>query len=329
MLLSDCASATHMGRRGHQRLEIALPVTITGLDTNGNPFKQTATTVDIGPKGMRIRGIYCLRGRGDLVRVEYKNTRADFRVAWIGETEGLVGLEGMMEDAQFLFARHLPPETSYAPDPRLDTFVPPDENSLVSMEPAPVPVASIPLEAPSPERGLPERQQKERRRHPRFPCAGTARIFESGIEQPTTHRINEISLGGCYIEMMSPLPVGWFIVLELELNGRTIRIDGMVRSSQLAYGMGVQFTAIAPAEQEKLAEVIAEVSGQVAPRPLKPSVPAPAPVAVPAAAAAPPPMEEVPAKDISAAVQRWFGIHDSLSRADFLKLVEELKSLVR
>ena len=315
-----------MGRRGYQRIEVALPVTITGLDTNGNPFKQTATTVDIGPKGMRIRGIYCLRGRGDLVRVEYKNTRADFRVAWIGETEGLVGLEGMMEDAQFLFARHLPPDSKHVPDPRLDAFAPPDENRPISIEPSPIPVGPIPLQERSPERRMPERRQKERRRHPRFPCAGTARIFESGIEQPTIHRVNEISMGGCYIEIMSPLPVGWCIVLELELNGRTIRVDGIVKSSQLAYGMGVQFTTLQPAEQEKLAEVIAEVSGTVAPRPIKP---APAPASVPAEAAAPPPIEDVSAKEISHAVQRWFGVHDSLSRADFLKLVEELKSLVR
>ena len=33
MLVGNCASATYMGRRGYQRIEIALPVTITGLDT--------------------------------------------------------------------------------------------------------------------------------------------------------------------------------------------------------------------------------------------------------------------------------------------------------
>jgi hypothetical protein len=307
--------AKPMGRRGYKRLQIALPVTISGLDTNGNPFKQTATTVEIGPKGMRLRGVHCLRGRGDPVRVDYKNVRADFRVAWMGDIEGLVGLEGL-EDAQFLFAKHLPPDTKMVPDPRADTYVVPGEDAPISMAPAAKP---IPMETRPPERRLQERRQQERRRHPRYHCAGSVKIFEQGIPQPTTRRMNEISTGGCYIEMMSPLPASSPVGLEIKLNGRTIRVDGQVKSSQLAYGMGVAFTAMAPPEKEKLTDVIAEVSGEKTPSFTEPEP----------AAAAPPKVEQVPAKLVGEAVQRWFGTHDALSRADFLKLVEELRLLAK
>jgi hypothetical protein len=80
--------------------------------------------------------------------------------------------------------------------------------------------------------------------------------------------------------------------------------------------MGAQFTAMEPAEQEKLAQVIAEVSGKV-----------PLWYVEPEATSAAPPVEPLPAKEVGEAVERWFGIRETLSRADFFKLVEELKSV--
>jgi hypothetical protein len=137
--------------------------------------------------------------------------------------------------------------------------------------------------------------------------------------------MNEISMVGCYVETMSPLPAASPVSLEMEVNGRTIRVDGEVKSSQLADGMGLQFTSIAPPDKEKLAEVIAEVSGQTPPRFMNGAAASAA--ASPAAGA--PPVHQVSATQVGEAVQRWFGTHDTLSRADFLKLVEEVKSLER
>src|SRR5437879_2855146 len=108
-----------MGRRAYKRLRIALPVIIFGTDTNGHPFKQTATTVEIGARGTCLRDVYCLR-QGDRVQVEYRKTRAEFRVAWINETQGLVGLKGLGNTV--LFAKYLPPDVRL-PNLRADTFV--------------------------------------------------------------------------------------------------------------------------------------------------------------------------------------------------------------
>lgn len=96
-----------MGKRAYKRVRMALPVTVSGRDTNGNPFKQTATTVEIGVHGLRLRGVYCLRGRGDTVTVEFKRRQAKYRVAWMNELEGEAGLEGL-GDARLLFASTCP-----------------------------------------------------------------------------------------------------------------------------------------------------------------------------------------------------------------------------
>ncbi len=242
-----------MGRRQQKRLGIALPVTVSGLDTYGNPFTQSATTVDISPCGVRLRGVRCLRQRSDFVELHYKHRRAHYRVAWIGEPGGcdadVVGLEGL-EDARFLFAEHLTATTSPMIKPEADAYcVDPPASPIVAD------IAAV-------ERRQQEPRQEERRRHPRFNCVGTAHIWENGLEDDISARINEISLGGCYIEMMAPMRVGTGIRLELAISGSTIHLEGLVRTSQANCGMGIEFTHIAATEGDKLHRLIAELSGE-------------------------------------------------------------------
>jgi len=287
-----------MGRRNYKRLRIELPVTVSGLDTSGNPFTQSATTVEISARGLRLRGISCLRGRGDPVQVNYKHDSARYRVAWIGEdgtsSQGLIGLEGL-DDASHLFAGHLPPDFAFEFGPRADTYVVPSDIAP-STSPAVVELCK------------PDRRQEERRRHPRFHCSGTARIWEQGYELSISACVNEISLGGCYIEIMSPIRLATSVRLELSVNRRSISLEGIVRYSQPNFGMGVEFTKILPAEAEKLHGVIAEVSGAVASETQESPAPPPA---------------RLLGNELEDAVMRWFGSHDALMRQEFLELQEE------
>jgi c-di-GMP-binding flagellar brake protein YcgR len=288
-----------MGRRQYKRLHIALPVTVSGVDTRGNPFTQSATTVDISARGLRLRGLSCLRARGDPVQIKYKNNVARYRIAWIGEqsssAHGQVGLEGIEEASFHLFADALSPDLAFA-DPRADTYIVPPE-----IAPAPSPAVV--------EVRKPDRRQQERRRHPRFTCSGTARIWENGNEHDIGARINEISFGGCYVEMMSPMRIGQGIRMELAVNKRAINLEGIVRTSQPNFGMGVEFTKMQPSEAEKLHRLIAELSGEL-----------------PAEAQAPPAanLDTIPGRELGEALLRWFGSHDALTRQDFLSLIERL-----
>lgn len=243
-----------MGRRQYKRLHLALPVIISGLDSNGNRYTQSATTAEIGVNGMRLRGVRCLRAPGELVQVEYRGRRARYRVTWIGgkgtSWEGLAGLEGL-EGARFLFSDHLPPTTYSLAGAEPDTY---------AAEIAPPPAASPDHAAI--ERRDQDRREAERRRQPRYNCAGIAKLWENGSEHSIAGRVNEISRGGCYVEMMSPLRTGTAILLELSVSGRTARLEGIVRTSQPTFGMGVEFTRMAPADADKLCQIVSNLAGE-------------------------------------------------------------------
>lgn len=291
-----------MGRRQYKRLHVALPVTISGLDSHGNHYAQSATAVEIGVNGMRLSGVRCFRAPGELVQVEYQGRHARYRVAWIGAQgtpdDGLVGLQGL-EGARFLFSDHLQATAC----------------SLAGAEPDTYTAATAPPPAFGPDPAAIEYRDhtwrdEERRLHRRHNCAGTAKLWENGSEHSIAGRVNEISRGGCYVEMMAPMRTGTAVRMELSLCGRMLRLEGIVRASQPTIGMGVEFTRMAPADAERLCHIVAELACEV-------------PGSSPEPEAEPPELPTASPEQVGAAVLRWFGLHDTLSREEFLKLMEQ------
>jgi len=100
-------------------------------------------------------------------------------------------------------------------------------------------------------------------------------------------KITDISLGGCYVEMLSPLPVGTLIKVAFSTGEKTLRISAKVCSSQTGLGMGVAFTGMGPEDFEKLRR-IAPPTAEAAPvAKAAPSQPVPQRAAVPPRAAEP------------------------------------------
>ena len=292
-----------MGRRHYQRIQREVSVTVSGLDSSGNSFTQTATTVEISARGLRLRGISCLRGqRGEPLLVKYKNKRCRYRIAWAGEPgtewQDIIGLEAI-DDASLMFGDHLPDTAAHVFDSRMDAYVVPPE----IVPTAPMPVAEHPKSDPS---------HDERRSHPRYACSASASICEEGHEISLTGRVNEISAGGCYVEMMSPLRLGTKVRLELTINSHTVHLEAVVRTSQPNFGMGLEFTHLVPVEAEKLQLIIGELSGSVPAQPY-------AAVDVPSAGV----VEPVVSGGLENALARWFGLHDTLTRNEFIKLKQE------
>ncbi|HEV2023027.1 MAG TPA: PilZ domain-containing protein [Terriglobales bacterium] len=54
-------------------------------------------------------------------------------------------------------------------------------------------------------------------------------------------RLTDISLGGCYLEIMSPLPVLTYVNLSLTLEEQHVQAKGQVVVSHPHFGMGIQF----------------------------------------------------------------------------------------
>jgi hypothetical protein len=62
--------------------------------------------------------------------------------------------------------------------------------------------------------------------------------------------VTDISLGGCYAEMLAPLPVDTDLEIVLTPEDTSLRVRGTVRSSHAGLGMGIAFTSMSPASFE-------------------------------------------------------------------------------
>jgi hypothetical protein len=206
-------------------------------------------------------------------------------------------MEGV-EGAGLLFGDHLPaPEGT---DAEVDPYSPP-----LSVEGAVSPAHGV-------ERRESERREGERRRYKRYNCNGTAGVRQSNSEFGADGRVLDISMSGCYVEMMSPMRVGTPVHLNINVSGHVLNLSAIVRVSQANMGMGLEFVDLPPSGREKLDQVLAELGGE------------PRPAGIPA-----PPAQAGPADsdNFGGAVLQWFATHDQLTREDFQKLLRENKKV--
>lgn len=229
------------------RVHLQLEVRVWGMDAAGKPFSQIARTVEISALGARLRGVEGVQ-QGDIVGVQYRDQKARFRVAWVGapgsETADQIGVE-CVEPAKCIWTAVLEEQAAAAAggEPTFTPALPP----------------GIP---PSPEAAKPgEWPAHDRRRYPRFHCAGSLKLKQIGTDFETTQKLSDISLGGCYGESMAPLARDLMVDMVLEVCGERIPARGMVRTSHPSMGNGVGFTRVAPQDWKKLARVIMQLGG--------------------------------------------------------------------
>ena len=80
---------------------------------------------------------------------------------------------------------------------------------------------------------------------------------KSGL--PFEVKSSDISSSGCYLEMMTPLPIGTVVELSFRIGDAQISTEATVRTSDLGVGMGLEFTSIDGDSQRRLQNCIDEV----------------------------------------------------------------------
>ena len=95
----------------------------------------------------------------------------------------------------------------------------------------------------------------ERRRFPRAACRIEATVLDELSAMNLPVKVTDISLGGCYVEMLTPLPVNSFVELALDTSQGAIHARGKVVAAQTGMEMGIVFTLVSPEDFEKLREV--------------------------------------------------------------------------
>jgi hypothetical protein len=83
---------------------------------------------------------------------------------------------------------------------------------------------------------------EDRRLHKRHPFSATAEVVDTGSGARLSTRAADLNKGGCYLDMMNPLPVGSNVRLRITIDGAELRCTAVVRDSQQGMGMGVAFT---------------------------------------------------------------------------------------
>ncbi len=84
--LSDLR-AQRLGKRRDPRVDVALPVLLTGVDTNGRPLSQRVLTVNISRRGALLEGIHGELKFGDKISLGRSGKKEEFRVAWVRDAD--------------------------------------------------------------------------------------------------------------------------------------------------------------------------------------------------------------------------------------------------
>src|SRR6202158_2692540 len=93
----------------------------------------------------------------------------------------------------------------------------------------------------------------ERRRAPRYPIIADAEVTEIASETKLSARTSDLSLGGCFLDMLNPSPEGTEIAVRISHADTTFTARERVVFLFPNMGMGVMFTSV-PASQQVLLE---------------------------------------------------------------------------
>jgi hypothetical protein len=70
-------------RRMEARVRLSLPVTVSGIDVEGERFVTRVLATSLSRSGALLTGFGVGLRSGDMLAVEYEGHRADFRVVWV------------------------------------------------------------------------------------------------------------------------------------------------------------------------------------------------------------------------------------------------------
>jgi c-di-GMP-binding flagellar brake protein YcgR len=100
----------------------------------------------------------------------------------------------------------------------------------------------------------------ERRRAPRYPIIADAEVTEIASETKLSARTSDLSLGGCFLDMLNPSPEGTEIAVRISHADTTFTARGRVVFLFPNMGMGVMFTSVPASQQGVLEKWLEELS---------------------------------------------------------------------
>jgi PilZ domain len=243
-----------MARRREERIIISLPVRLWGMDVNGKPFTQNASSVDITRMGARLQGVTCQIQHGDIIGVQHGNDKARFRVIWVARpssrNEGQIGIH-CVETGKYIWG-------TVQPSNAADMWEPEGVRATSHGVGGGLGAATAPAHRDIFANDV---TREGRRRMPRYACRGGGEIRQPGMKTVVWGSMTDISRSGCYLETLTTLPRNAKCDLMPNVDSVEIRAGAEVRVSHPSMGMGLQFVDVDPTDQKKLDDLLLRLAG--------------------------------------------------------------------
>src|ERR1700694_45909 len=85
---------------------------------------------------------------------------------------------------------------------------------------------------------------QENRRNPRFPFIAVAEIVHTASGVKFSCRVSELSLNGCYVDMLNTLPIGSEVAIKIFAESENFEANAKVIYAHPNLGMGLAFEQI-------------------------------------------------------------------------------------
>jgi hypothetical protein len=100
---------------------------------------------------------------------------------------------------------------------------------------------------------------KDRRKTPRYPIIAEARVTDLKTETEFKSRVSELSLDGCYLDFLNPLPEGSELHLRVSKDSGIFETDARVVYNHPGMGLGIRFVNTQEAQRKILERWIEEL----------------------------------------------------------------------
>jgi PilZ domain len=88
--------------------------------------------------------------------------------------------------------------------------------------------------------------RKEKRRTPRYTFIASAELIEEKTDVRIATRVSELSLNGCYLDMMNPFPQETLVLVKIFAGDESFQAKSKIIYVQPNLGAGVVFLEIEP-----------------------------------------------------------------------------------
>jgi PilZ domain-containing protein len=95
-------------------------------------------------------------------------------------------------------------------------------------------------------------EYQEKRRSPRYSFIASAELIEIKADVRIASRVSELSLHGCYLDMMNPFPTGTMVLVKISAGDAFFEAKAKIIYSQPNMGAGVAFLHVEADSQAAL-----------------------------------------------------------------------------